>query len=307
MAYLLNALGYKIRCLVRPRSDRSHLPSGAEIVQGHILDFNSLKSSMKGCRAVIHIAGVVKVKQERDFFLINRDGVANVAKAASESGVERFLLCSSLAAAGPPLDETPRKPDDPPHPITVYGKSKLQGEEALKNCAENMWWGIIRPPAVYGPSDTSFLPLIKSIKRGFALKLGQGSKFSLIYAGDLARSMLLLLEINHSSGSIWYATDGYVHTDDELTNTISSILKTNPKKITIPIPIIKSLGALNQTIAGMTGKTAFFGKDKVRELTCPIYTCDDTTLREETGYREQWDLFDGMTQTINWYKSQGWL
>jgi nucleoside-diphosphate-sugar epimerase len=98
--------GYVVRCLVRSTSDRSRLPEEVELAEGHLLNFASLQRAAADCWGVIHVGGVVRVRVARDFLRVNRDGTANLTKAAREAGVERFVLCGSQAAAGP----TPRLP-----------------------------------------------------------------------------------------------------------------------------------------------------------------------------------------------------
>ena len=139
--------GHRLRCLVRPTSDRSRLPEGIELAEGQLLNFESLQRAAEGCREVVHLGGLTRAGNPRDFHLINRDGTANLVRAAREGGVERFILCSSQSAAGPSTPQRRRLDRDPPGPVSEYGRSKLEGEEALKTGAGEMWWCILRPPS----------------------------------------------------------------------------------------------------------------------------------------------------------------
>jgi len=296
------------------------LPENVELIEGHLLDEDSLRRAVEGCWGVIHIGGAVKAKNIQDFYYTNRDGTAKLVTAARDVGVKRFLLCSSQAAVGPNTNKsrrgrsnepnssaTRRKPYDPPTPISDYGKSKLAGEDALKAKAGDMWWCIVRPPAVYGPFDTSFLSLAKGIRHGIKLRLGSGSTFSMIHVEDLAHAMILALEAGQSSGSIYFATDGEDHTDDKLAKIVESALGKRVMQVHIPIWFAYMIAGLLEFGGKVTGKAVFLTRQKITEVTQFYYTCDDTSLREATGYAPKYDLETGMKQTIEWYKEKGWI
>jgi len=308
LAHYLVQQGCQLRCLVRRTSDVSRLPREVETVEGHLLNFESLQQAAKRCSAVIHVGGLVKARQVREFYRINRDGTANLIKAAREAGVEHFILCSSQAASGPSSPDRRRRRDDPPQPVTDYGRSKLAGEEALARGAGDMRWCIIRPPAIYGPWDKEFLPLVRWIIRGFKPRLAGGSmKFALIHVVDLARALSLVLETDYPSGAIWFATDGADHTIQEFTEAVEAAVGKKAHWITIPDWSLPVIGSLLELTARLQGTAAMLGRQKLTELTQPAWTCDDTPIRETIGYKEVFDLTHGMAQTVEWYQQQGWI
>jgi len=300
--------GFRIRCLVRKTSDTSRLPKNVETVEGHLLNFESLKAAARGCWAVLHVGGIVRAKKARDFYQINRDGTSNLIRAAREIGVERFLLCSSQAAVGPSKPGVRRKWDDPPQPVTDYGKSKLSGEEVLQKRAGDMWHCIVRPPAVYGPWDVGFLTLVKWIKYGFKLRLGDGSMpISIIHAEDLARALTLAISADQPSGTIWFATDGVDHDISALLGAIEQAMDKKARWISIPKWVAPTISSFIELIAGIKGDTALLSRSKLAELTQPAWTCDDEPFRIATGFKEKYNLIDGWAQTVKWYKQEDWI
>ncbi len=299
--------GCRVRCLVRPTSDRSRMPDSIEFVEGDVTDHASLTHAVAGCWGVVHAGGLVKANDKQDFYRVNRDGTANLVRAARDTDVKRFVLCSSQAAGGPSVDHR-RQASDLPAPVTEYGKSKLAGEKVLQTEAGDMWHCIIRPPAVYGPYDVAFLSLVRGIK--YHVKLGIGSrnnKYAIIHGEDLAQALMLGLSVDCPSGMVWYATDGVDHTTEELGTVVEIAMNRKAVWITIPKAVAIAIAGLNEMLSKLRGSPALLSREKINELTQTAWTCDDKPFRDITGFKEKYNLFDGMVQTVKWYKDQGWI
>jgi len=106
-----------------------------------ILDSNAVTGAMKGCDAVIHLAAIdgPRVATGEAFFRTNALGTWNVFAGAEELGIQRVVLCSSVAALGlspsmPPVS-LPIGTDHPTRPVTAYGISKLAAETVAEGFA----------------------------------------------------------------------------------------------------------------------------------------------------------------------------
>ena len=97
--------GKQVRALVRPQSDASVLEAkGVEIARGDMLDLDSLVRAMTGVDAVITTAAGYTRRDEKATE-IDTIGNANLARAAKQAGVRRFVLTSILTC-----DQTPNVP-----------------------------------------------------------------------------------------------------------------------------------------------------------------------------------------------------
>ncbi|HDZ20109.1 hypothetical protein LCGC14_0016630 [marine sediment metagenome] len=106
---------------------------------------------------VIHCAAMTAVddcEMQSDLaFAVNETGSANVAAACGRHGARLIAISTDYVFAGD-LDR-PYLESDPTGPRTVYGASKLAGEEAIRaGCADHL---ICRVAWLYGPGGPSFL------------------------------------------------------------------------------------------------------------------------------------------------------
>jgi len=108
IAQELAARRMPFRILVR---DSSRLPfdaaqAGCEVAAGDLRDLSAVRNALRGARTVIHTAALVKmwVRDRRHFWRVNVEGLQNLLRIASDSGVERVIYTSSFIALGPSSD-----------------------------------------------------------------------------------------------------------------------------------------------------------------------------------------------------------
>jgi nucleoside-diphosphate-sugar epimerase len=198
----LSASGVPARCLLRPTKKPRSLPPGVEPAFGDLTTGQGLEDALPGVVTVIHLAGVTKALTTAEFYSVNVRATEILARALAGRSV-RLVHVSSLAAIGPSNDGTPVTEDEPPHPLTHYGKSKLEAERVVRNLAPEAV--IVRPPVVYGPRDTDVFQLLKSISQGLVLEISGGDRwFSSIYVDDLVDGLLAAAQCPRAAGRAEY-------------------------------------------------------------------------------------------------------
>ena len=116
---------------------RSAVDPRARFVQGDLADKESLTNLCKKEKfdAVMHFAAFSLVGESMTapakYFRNNFCNALNLADAAVESGVERFVFSSTAATFGNP-EYVPIDENAPQNPINPYGESKLCFEKVLK-------------------------------------------------------------------------------------------------------------------------------------------------------------------------------
>jgi nucleoside-diphosphate-sugar epimerase len=304
----LVAQGRVVRCLVRSTSSTRDLPAAVERAQCDLETGAGLAEALCGVDTVIHLAGVTKARVSADYERGNAGATANLVRAAGD--VERFVHVSSLAAAGPSPSDRPLTEDDPPHPVSQYGRSKLAGEQIVRQSALGSRVVIVRPPVVYGPRDRDVFQMIRAVARGWMLQIGSAPRrFSLIYVGDLdlVDGLIAAADRAGAAGRLYYLAHSAAVRWAEFGNTAARLMGRKLRTMAIPPGFAYALGWCAERWTRFSGKPGILSRDKVTEACCAGWVCDPGLARRELDFRAPTGLEDGLRQTIDWYKEAGWL
>ncbi len=193
-SHLVEALrrrGDEVTALVRSLKKAEALrPLAVRVIQGDLDDIVALSKAVEGQDVIYHVAGVISALSEAEFMASNRGGTRNLVEAAKVSGARpRFILVSSMAAGGPSPRGRPLKGEEPPKPVTRYGRSKLAAERVVE--ASDLPWTIVRPPMVYGPRDREVLKVFRLARLGLGPVFGDGTQeLSAVHGADLAAALI---------------------------------------------------------------------------------------------------------------------
>ncbi len=142
----------------------------------------------KGVDAAFCVVGVAHIKETSKnrhlYFDVNRDLVISIARAAKEAGVKQFILLSSMSVYGLVVGHI--RKNTKPHPVTAYGESKLQADDAIKKLEDDSFKFVcLRAPMIYGHNCKGNYQAL----RKFALKSpifpDYENQRSMIYIGNL--------------------------------------------------------------------------------------------------------------------------
>jgi nucleoside-diphosphate-sugar epimerase len=307
LAEALRRRGDEVTALARSANKAQALASlGVRVINGDLHDSGTLARALEGQDVVFHVAGVVAARNEAEFLRANRDGTGNLVQASMRSGRPRFVLVSSMAAAGPSAPGRPHSGSEPARPVTAYGRSKLAAEWVVT--ATGLPWTIVRPPTVYGPRDREVLKVFRIARWGVAPVFGDGAQeLSAIHGADLAGALIAAGGSDAAVCRTYYACHPEIVTSAGFVRAIAAAMGRRVSVIGVPRPLGRALLAVTETGARLTGQPTILTTDKANEFFQPAWTGDSGPLTRDTGWRAAHDLGAGLADTYRWYRSAGWL
>ena len=307
LAARLAAAGLNVRCLARRGSDTSGLETaGLECVEGDLLDKPSLERAAAGVSAVWHLAALVRANEflarrkkiADEFHAVNALGTENLARASASAGAKRFVYFSSISALGPGenINEEAQ-----PRPVTLYGRSKLEGEALLRKAASGtgLEFIVLRPAMIYGPGAERWTTLFNAVRTGLVPIPGKGeNSISICWLESLLDAALLAAE-KGDPGSAYNISEGSIKLND-LTSTLAGLMGTKPIVLHFPKPL---LGA-SVNIAALTLGALGLALPRLNLLADREYFHEavsdwshDTAKLRELGWNPK-DTYDALVLTL---------
>ena len=143
---------------------------------------------------VVHLAARTDLDERVRLsgYTANTDGVRNLVRAVQAAGVERVVFASSSLVFTPGV--TPRHDRDY-SPSTMYGMSKVVGEEIVRAASLVAEWCFVRPTSIWGPwFGTPYRDFFVAVAKGRYLHAwGRHPSKSYGYVGNAVHQLLALL------------------------------------------------------------------------------------------------------------------
>ena len=284
------------------------------------IDFSSvesIKKTLESCKSkdlrfqyIIHNAGITKAARKEDYFRVNFINTQNFIQAMIQTDMipEKFIYMSSLAAFGPGEPETlnPVKLSDTPHPIELYGKSKLESENYIQSLT-TFPWVIFRPTGVYGPREKDYYVFFKTMNRGLETYIGNKKQIlTFIYVKDLVRLIFDSLKFSIVRKA-YFVSDGKEYDTETFARITKKVLNKKTIRIRVPSRIVKQVASGLEKFYGIWGAVPTLNKDKYNVLSSTNWRCETEPLQDDFGFIAEYDLERGIKETIDWYKTQHWL
>ncbi|MDD2286927.1 MAG: NAD-dependent epimerase/dehydratase family protein [Paludibacter sp.] len=306
---LLISEGHEVYGLVRnPGKIPSDLRGKLKVVEGGLDIFEHADLVLPEVDIVVHLAGIITGRNRTDYLHVNYEAMVHLVDALNRQFWRpmRFILASSLAAAGPNRDEHPLCESDEATPIEPYGLAKLKSEQFLR--LQSFPVTIFRPPAVVGPGDPAMLTLFNIVKRGVGLlPSGNPQLLSFIYVGDLVEAIYIMSKEQSDSNKLYFVTSEERVTNRDIVNEIAVSLQKKILIIRIPKCLVWLLMAVSTAISNLFRTRNFYDYRQYKQMTTPAFVCTSELLTAETGWKAKTGLAEAIRLSAEGYKEMNWL
>ena len=226
----------------------------------------------------------MKGAPESEYFKVNSDLAFETARHAKENGVKHFVFMSTVKVYGEFTKGISWSENSSCLPFDPYGKSKLEGEQCIKELEDKDFVvSIIRTPLVYGAGVRANMHnLMRLVSKYQFIPLGNiNNKRSLTYVGNLVQ--LIDEVIKQRKSGVFLASDGEPVSTTQLVKEIANNFEVRKRIVNIPTIAQKTLKVIKPDIY-----QRLFGDLVVdNKLTC-----------ETLGYKPKYSFQEGIGEMV---------
>lgn len=215
------------------RENLALVKNDVAVIEGDILDYQSLSKAMRGQELVSHQAAQLEITQAISDPLFdlrtNTMGTLNVLRAAAEAGVHKVVLASSAGVYGQAV-YTPQDEEHPTNPNWEYGVSKLAAEKYGQIYAATRGLAVVslRYAIVYGEREWYGRVLTIFLKRALAglppVIFGRGDQVrDFVHVDDVVEMHNLSLTSSAADNQSFNVSTGVGTTVAELASLVCQV------------------------------------------------------------------------------------
>jgi NAD dependent epimerase/dehydratase len=259
-----------------------------ELLPGDVRDPERVAGAVEGCEVVFHLAALIGIPYSYvapdSYVQVNVGGTVNVANACLRHGVSRLVHTSTSETYGTAL-VAPIPESHPMQPQSPYSASKIGADMMALSYrhAFELPVAVARPFNTYGPrqSTRAVIPtILAQLHRGATeLHLGATSPTrDFNYVEDTVSGFLAVAGCDRALGEVVNIGSG--------------------REI--------SIGDLVRLLVELTGTQAEIvtDEDRLRPAASEVerLLCDNTRIREWTGWAPEVSLEEGLRRTSDWVR-----
>lgn len=301
--------GARIKVLVHDfRNDLDAMD--VELVQGNLLEPESLNSLCKGADVVFHLAARITLdnRSSGQVLAINVKGTQNILKAAQASGIKKFIHFSSIDAFQ--TDSSDRILDENRTLVetnkSIYGFSKAESErEVLKAVKEGLNAVILSPTAVIGPFDYRGSILGQALLKIYQNKIPflVNGGYNWVDVRDVASAAIQAIDSGRNGEK--YILSGNFCNLKELSFLISKLSGCRIPKL-VPVSLARLACPFFQLYSSVTKKEPLYTNQSLDLLQSSPENISSKKAEIELGYKPR-ALEETLRDAFNWYNENNYL
>jgi dihydroflavonol-4-reductase len=304
--------GARLRMLVRKTSNLANLEGiDGETHVGDLSEPDSLKPSLAGCDAVVHVAADYRlwIPDPEAMYRANVDGTRELLRMAREAGVKRVVYTSSVATMHFRSDGLVVNEDTPvalKDMVGHYKRSKFMAEqEALRAAAQGQSVVILNPTSPIGTNDSKPTPtgriFVDFLNGRFPAYMDTG--LNLVDVAEVARAHTAALMLGQPGKR--YILGGENLTLKQILDKMSAITGIPSPTTKIPFAVAATYAFFEEWITGrIRGREPRATLAEVRMGRKKMYA-SSARAQQELGFRIL-PVNPAMKAAIEWFKAHGY-
>ncbi|MGN6303497.1 MAG: complex I NDUFA9 subunit family protein [Mesorhizobium sp.] len=224
----LLAQGLEVRTVSRhpPRGEASLVLGGKapQSIQANILDPSSIAGAIAGSIAVVNAVSLYVERGKETFERVHVQAASDLAKAARDVGVEKFIQISGLGSDA-------RSP-------SAYISARGRGEEAVKAAFSSAT--IVRPAVMTGPDDAFLTAVVRLVRLLPVYPLfGNGETLlQPVYVEDVAEGIARIASrAPATDGANFEFAGPHVYAYRDLVREVATLLGKRIALMSVPFPL----------------------------------------------------------------------
>jgi dihydroflavonol-4-reductase len=306
------AEGAELRLLTRTTSKLTAIEGlSAEIVVGDLREPEGLRTALRGCDALVHVAADYRlwVRDPKEMYAANVDGTRELLRIAREEGVAKVVYTSSVATMGFKADGTvvdEATPVSLAEMIGVYKRSKFMAEqEAIAAARAGQHVMILNPTTPIGPGDAKPTPtgriVVDFLNRKFPAYVDTG--LNLVDVSEVARMHVAALE--RGTPGERYILGGENLTLKQILDRMSAITGLPSPRIKVPHAVAMTFAFFDETVTGkIRGKEPRATVEAVR-MGRKYMFASSAKAERELGFRLL-PIYTALRGAIEWFVARGY-
>lgn len=293
----LVAAGADVRALLSYRSQHDlgalrwadpSLVSELDVQRADVRDSEAMERFVSGTDAVFHLAALVAIPfsyaNPRTVFDVNVTGTLNLALAAREAGVQRFIQTSTSEVYGT-AQQIPITEDHPINAQSPYAATKAAADQLVMSFHRSyeLPVTVVRPFNTYGPRQSmrAVLPtIVVQALAGGAVKLGSLTpRRDMTFVADTVQGFLSAAQSPAAAGLVLQLGTGEDHSVGEMVESVGRavgrelVVEEDPQRV---------------RPAGSEVMRLISGPERIRSV---------------TGWAPQWSLDGGIAELVRFVEA----
>ena len=308
-------LGHEVRAFHRPDSPLLLIDGlSVESAIGDITQPNTLKSALQDIEIVFHAAAKLGKSTPDETYRVTVAGTRNVLEACRAAAVKRVIHISSVAALGLPAING-KSPEITPNYLInenhswnylprwwSYGYAKHLAEmEVQYATTRGLDSVIVNPTLVIGAGDINRVAgdVILRVARG-QFKVTSAGGLNAIHIKDVVNGCISVMESGSTGHRYILGHENLTHTD--FLKLIARKTGANPPRLILPGRFLRGFAGVISAIEEIIPLP--FAGDALRKIGYYFYY-DTEKIKSELGLMNMYTVEDGITEALEWYRSQG--